>query len=65
MCKEVLEDCSHAFSLRAVDTNVRKKVKIIQHAYPSTSMLYLRPASYYEMRAVIPLKETMKFKQSS
>lgn len=34
MCKEVLEDCSHAFSMRAVDTNVRKKVKIIQHAYP-------------------------------
>lgn len=32
---------------------------------PSTSMLYLYPASYYEMRAVIPLNETMKFKQSS
>ena len=32
---------------------------------PSTSKLYLHPACYYEMRAVIPLKETMKFKQSS
>lgn len=64
MCKEFLEDCSNAFSMSAIDTNVRKKVKIIQHAYP-LNFPVLHPASYYEMRAVIPLKETMKFKQSS